>query len=132
MPIPNASFGTVVTCMDGRIQLCVNRYLVQRWGVEFIDTVTEAGPDRIVAEGSPRELLDSILERVKISVERHGSRHLALIGHDDCAGNPCDEATHRLLIRNGMRRLADRFPGTTVVGLWVGVDGSVSEITLDE
>ncbi len=132
MPISNSSFGTVVTCMDGRIQLCVNRYLVERWGVEFIDTVTEAGPDRIVAEGIPRKSMDSILERVTISVERHGSRHIAVVGHDDCAGNPCNEATHRLLIRNGLQRLAARFPGTTVIGLWVGIDGSISEVGVPE
>ena len=32
-------------------------------------------------------------DRVGISVDGHGSRVVALVGHDDCAGNPVDKAT---------------------------------------
>ena len=122
------SFGTVVNCMDGRVQTQVNRYLRDLWGVEWVDTITEPGPDRILGEGEPRHLLGSILDRVAISVEKHGSRHIALVAHHDCAGNPCDPATHLELVHRGLRLLEHHFPGTTVLGLWVGPDWTVQEI----
>ena len=121
-------FGTVVNCMDGRVQLPVNAWLRERWGVDFVDTVTEAGPDGILGGAGPEELLDSILDRVAISVHKHGSRHLALVAHHDCAGNPCDRETHLELVRKGLHLLERRFPEAEVVGLWVGHAWTVEEI----
>jgi hypothetical protein len=38
--------------MDGRVQLPVIDYLRKRFGVEHVDSVIEAGPNLILAEGS--------------------------------------------------------------------------------
>ena len=38
------SFCTVISCIDGRVQLPVITYLQNRFGVKFVDNVTEAGP----------------------------------------------------------------------------------------
>ncbi|HOP76783.1 MAG TPA: hypothetical protein PLD05_04790 [Thermogutta sp.] len=39
------SFATVVNCMDGRTQGPVISYLKERFGVDYVDNSTEAGPD---------------------------------------------------------------------------------------
>ena len=82
------SFGTAINCMDGRTQLPVNVYLKQQLEVEYIDTVTEPGPVRILAEEPESALAASILNRVRISTGKHGSQCVAIVAHHDCAGNP--------------------------------------------
>lgn len=85
------TFATAINCMDGRTQLPVNEYLRNRFKVGYIDTVTEPGPINILAENAPKELVESIKTRVDISVNKHGSKVVALVGHHDCAGNPVEK-----------------------------------------
>ena len=44
------SFCTAINCMDGRTQLPVIEFLKDKFGVEFVDTITEPGPVRILAD----------------------------------------------------------------------------------
>jgi hypothetical protein len=43
------TFCTVVNCIDGRVQLPVIEFLKNRFGVDFVDCITEAAPVRILA-----------------------------------------------------------------------------------
>jgi len=45
-------FCTVINCIDGRIQLPVIEYLKIRFNVEYVDTITEAGPNLILSENT--------------------------------------------------------------------------------
>ena len=38
------SFGTVIDCMEGRVQTPVNNYLSGRFGVNYVDVISAAGP----------------------------------------------------------------------------------------
>ncbi|RKX75878.1 MAG: hypothetical protein DRP87_13470 [Spirochaetes bacterium] len=54
-------FCTVVNFMDGRVQLAVIKYLQRRFDVDYVDTITEPGPNLILAHrnygmGSPLSL----------------------------------------------------------------------------
>jgi carbonic anhydrase len=113
------SFCTTINCMDGRVQLPVIRYLQERLGVEYVDSITAAGPVRTLAEGTGEQVIERILRRVRISVEKHGSRHVAVVAHWDCAGNPEPEATQREQLRRAVDLVARSFPEITVKGLWV-------------
>jgi len=112
-------FCTAINCMDGRTQLPVNEFLRRRFDAEFVDTVTEPGPNRILAERADAALVDSIVKRVEISVRKHLSGGIAVVGHHDCAGNPADEAAQQAQTREAAAFLAQRFPGAQVIGLWV-------------
>ncbi|MCK4916316.1 MAG: hypothetical protein KAS89_09095, partial [Candidatus Eisenbacteria sp.] len=79
------SFCTVVNCMDGRVQLPVIRYLQNRFKVLYVDSVTEAGPVRSLAKPADETVSQSILRRVAVS-RKHGSKVVAVVAHDDCAG----------------------------------------------
>jgi len=115
-------FVTVVACMDGRIQLPVNEWLRNRCQAKFVDTITEAGPDRIMAEKvSPN--LESIKQRVMISVERHGSETIALVAHGDCAGNPVSREEHLDHLKRGLEVLRSWELNAELLGLWVDPDG---------
>ena len=81
-------FCTAINCMDGRVQIPVIQYLKDRFDADYVDAVTEPGPNRILAEDADTRIRQSIDRRVGISVEGHGSVGIAVVGHHDCAGNP--------------------------------------------
>jgi len=122
------SFCTSIHCMDGRIQGPLAEYLKQGYGVDYVDTITESGPCRILAEKRDEALVRSILARTAISVDKHGSRLIAVSGHYDCAGNPCDEATQKDQVRQSIRLLAGIYPDAQLIGLWVDSNWRVHEV----
>lgn len=84
----HGTFATAINCMDGRVQTAVKDYMQKNYGVDFVDAITEPGPVKILAENSPKELIEDIKTCIGISVEKHGSKVIAIVGHHDCAGNP--------------------------------------------
>lgn len=114
--------------MDGRTQIAVNEWLRQRYDADFVDTITEPGPDKVLAELDDTRTVASIRHRLAISVEKHGSRVVAIVGHHDCAGNPVDRAEHlRQLAAAAETVKTWGFP-VTVVRLWLGEDWRVEPL----
>ena len=122
------SFCTAINCMDGRTQLPVNTYLREKLNVEFVDTVTEPGPVKILGEAPESELTRSILNRVDISTGKHGSRCIALVAHTDCGGNPAPKDAQMGQLDAAVKLLKGRYPNVRVLGLWVDESWTVSEI----
>ncbi|MBC7345036.1 MAG: hypothetical protein H5U03_06435, partial [Clostridia bacterium] len=86
-------FAATINCMDGRTQLPVINYVKDKYGVDYVDVITEPGPNKLLAERGDEALLASIRRRLEISVLKHGSRHVVIVGHHDCAGNPVEKET---------------------------------------
>ena len=122
------TFCTAISCMDGRIQLPVIRYLKKRFNTEYVDMITEAGPNRILAEQDEQRTIESIVFRMNISVNNHQSRGIAVIGHHDCAGNPTDKDTQLAQIRKSIHFLKEKVDGMVLIGLWVDENWQVSEV----
>ncbi len=123
------SFCTVINCMDGRVQLPVIEYLKSRFGVIYVDSVTEAGPVKILAEQADSDILRSILKRIDISVKKHNSCAISIVAHYDCAGNPIEKDQQLKQLEKAMEFIASKYPGIEVIGLWVDENWSVSEIS---
>jgi len=121
-------FVTTVNCMDGRVQLPVINYLCERFDVPYVDSITEAGPVRVLAEEGELPEKASILRRVDISVRKHGSKVIAVAAHGDCTGNPADDETQREQLETSVALIAGSFPGTKVLGLWLDAEWSVREL----
>lgn len=121
-------FCTVINCMDGRVQLPVINYLRERFEAAYVDTITEPGPNRILALRDDPELVRSILARVGISLQKHFSVGIAVAGHHDCAGNPASREEQCLHLRDAMRFLRRQHPGIPVIALWVEENRHVQEI----
>ena len=51
-------FATAVNCMDGRVQKPVIEYLQKSFGVDYVDMVTEPGPNKILAEGKDINIIE--------------------------------------------------------------------------
>lgn len=89
------TFFTSVGCMDGRVQKPVTEYGQGKYHVLFADTITEAGLVGLLSNNPSQELLDSIKQKVLISVEKHHSKGIIVHGHQNCAGNPVEDSQHK-------------------------------------
>lgn len=123
-----STFCTAINCMDGRIQIPVIQYLKQRFNADYVDVVSEPGPNGILAEGSDHATVRSIERRVGISVEHHHSVGIAIVGHHDCAGNPAPPDVQSENTTAAVRYIRDRFQRVPVIGLWVNENWQVVEI----
>ena len=124
-------FCTAVNCMDGRAQDPVNDYMKKRFDAEYVDVITEPGPNRILAEGDRADLAESIFARIEISVSCHESVGIAVAGHHDCAGNPASMEAQAAHVREAIEVVRRRYPDVPVIGLWVDETWAVSEIPED-
>jgi hypothetical protein len=44
-------FAMAIHCIDGRVQIPVIEWLRRQYGMEYIDMITEPGPERLLTEG---------------------------------------------------------------------------------
>ena len=122
------SFGTVVNCMDGRVQGCVADYMKSEYGVKYVDTITEAGPVKLIAEDSEGDKVVSILEKIGISVNCHKSEVITVAAHVDCAGNPVDDDVQKGQVKKSVEFIKSKFGQCEVIGLWIGDDWKAEKI----
>jgi len=122
------TFSTALNCMDGRVQLPVNNYLQKRFNSEYVDTVTEAGINKALAEFEHNSKVKAILDRVRISVEIHKSNGITIAGHHDCAGNPVTKEEQVKQIKKGVKFLKGKYSNIEIIGLWVDENWEVNEI----
>jgi len=115
-----AKFATAINCMDGRVQLSVAEFIRKKFSVDFVDMITLPGPDRILAEGREKPLIEFINRCLEISLFRHNSEVVAISGHYECGGNPVDEATHIRDIIKAMETITSWSLKVKIIGL--GVD----------
>ena len=125
-------FCTAINCMDGRVQIPVIRYLQKRFDVEYVDMVSEPGPNRVLAEGQDAVAIASIERRVQLSVQRHKSVGIAVIGHHDCAGNPSPAVQQNQDTLGAVLWIRSAFRGIPVIGLWLNESWEVEELQDEE
>ena len=114
--------------MDGRIQEPLMDYLREHYNVKYVDVITEPGPCKILAEKTNKIVINSIIDRVDISIRKHKSKLIAISGHYDCAGNPCDEETQKNQIRESMKYCKNMYPKTQIIGLWVNNEWKINNV----
>ncbi len=109
-------FATSVSCMDGRIQIPLTNWIKENFSVDYVDTITEPGIDKQVADNTD---LESIKNKVGISINKHESELIVVSGHYDCAGNPVSNEEHITQIKKGIEVISSWNLGVKVVGVWV-------------
>jgi carbonic anhydrase len=112
------TFGTAINCMDGRVQEPVISWMKVRYGLDYVDMITEPGPVRLMAEADP-VAIESIKRRVLISIEKHHSKVIAVAGHHDCAGNPVPKEQQKDQIKKSIELLKSWNLNAKLVGLYV-------------
>ncbi|MDM8534258.1 hypothetical protein QUF55_06070 [Clostridiaceae bacterium HSG29] len=124
----HGSFVTTVNCMDGRVQIPVNEYLINKYKADYVDTITEAGPNKILAENINEVLVDSIKNRLETSIYKHKSNVIAMVGHYDCGGNPAEKEEQIIQIKDSMKLLKTWFKDVEIIGIWVDKNWKVNEL----
>ncbi|MCK4433369.1 MAG: hypothetical protein KAV48_05485, partial [Methanomicrobia archaeon] len=72
--------------------------------------------------------IETIKRRVEISVNKHASEIIAIVGHYDCAGNPVDRDTQIKQIRSAIRIVESWNFNVQIIGLWVDENWKVHKI----
>ena len=121
------TFAAAINCMDGRVQIPVIEWLKRQYGVDYVDMITEPGPERLLAEGKDQTAIESIKKRLGISINCHDSSLVAIVGHRDCAGNPADEETQLEQILTAIKTIESWNSGIQVIGLRVDEKWEVQE-----
>lgn len=122
------TFACAINCMDGRVQDAVKNYMKKEYGVDWIDMITEPGPDKILAEHTDTPVIEDLKKRIDISVNKHGSKVVAIAGHFGCAGNPVDREKHESDLREAKKVVESFGFNIEVVLLWVDDGWQTAEV----
>ncbi len=120
-------FACAVNCMDGRIQDAVKSYMKEHYNVEYVDMVTEAGVNKVLAENTDTAMIENIKKRVGVSTHHHGTTAVAVVGHFGCAGNPVEKAEHIKHLHEAKKTIESFGLDVQVVPLWVDGDWKTVE-----
>lgn len=121
-------FVTAVNCMDGRVQLPVIEWLKRKYRADYVDMVTEPGPIKILTEKRFSLEATLIKSKLEISVKKHGSKLIAIVGHFDCAGDPVDKEVQLGQIKGAMETIVSWGLNAKLIGLWVDEHGQVQKV----
>jgi len=121
-------FGTAINCIDGRTMQPVIDYIKQNYAVEIVDMITFPGADGIFSNEQRLAEASLAKDSVSISINKHNSRIIAVVGHYDCAGNPGDKDYHYAQIRKALLELSSwNILTTKIIGLYVNDNWQVEE-----
>jgi hypothetical protein len=73
-------------------------------------------------------IVNSIISRIDLSIQKHSSDGIALVGHYDCEANPSKKEEQISHIQESIIFLKKRFPNVEIIGLWVDQNLRVYEI----
>lgn len=123
----SGKYATAINCIDGRVQRPVAEWIRIRYAVDFVDTVTQPGPEGALTNGSPT-IIDAMRQNVGVSVSAHQSRLIAVVAHHDCAGNPVSDEEHKAQVQLACEEVARWGYPAEIIGLWVTEWGQVEEV----
>jgi hypothetical protein len=120
-------FALAITCIDGRVQRPVVDYIRRTYGVDYVDLITEPGPEWALTDPTRAGVQAAIQRNARFSVKGHDAELVAVTAHDDCLGNKADPEKRLAQLRTAQQVLAGWGLGVDVLGLWVHLDGKVEE-----
>lgn len=124
----NFKFGTAINCIDGRTQEPVIDFMKQKYGIDGVDMVTFPGVDGVVSSLGNFNTIALIRNAVSISIEKHGSRIIAVVGHFDCAGNPGNREHHFAHIGKAVQQVSSWNFDVEIIGLYVNDKWQIEEV----
>jgi carbonic anhydrase len=131
-PRGTSTFACAINCMDGRVQDAVKNYMQENYGVDYVDMVTEPGPNKILADASTSSaqanlIIENIKKRVEVSTHHHGSKVIAIVGHFGCAGNPTEKEEQIEHLKKAEKVVKDFGFDAEIILLWVDGDWTTVE-----
>jgi hypothetical protein len=111
-------FATAINCIDGRVQVPVLDWIKFHLNVDFVDLITEPGPDKALISGS-ETTYNSIYKKATLSIKTLGSQSISIVAHDDCRANPITKEKHIEMILECVEIMKKWRVGVRILGLWV-------------
>lgn len=121
-------FVTLVACMDGRIQLSSNKYMQKKYKALYVDTITEAGPCKIISDYRNMNTIENIKARLDLSINTHQSKAIGVVGHFDCAAIQDSDNLQKQLIVSTAKIIKNWYPDIEVIALWANENFEISEL----
>lgn len=123
----HGTFGTAINCMDGRVQIPLINWIKQHYNVDYVDVITEPGPEKILNMGAG--IPESIKVKSLISVKAHGSDLIVIAAHHDCAGHQVTKDEHCAKVRGAIQVVRSwNLPVAQIVGVWIDENWKVDLI----
>ena len=92
--------------------------------------ITELGPVKFFTKERRKEKsLINIIEKIKLSLEKHKSVYIVIVAHSDCAGNPVSKEIQIEQLKYSIRELDSLFKTIHVSGLWIDKNWEVFPIS---
>lgn len=113
------TFFTVIGCMDGRVQDPVAKFGREKFGAMFADTITEAGLVGLLQSSLSDEFVSNLKKKIIVSIGKHHSKGIIVHGHQDCAGNPVPDETHKEHVKKAAQFVRKLAPDTEIIPLFV-------------
>jgi len=118
-------FATSISCIDGRIQIPLAKWIKENYSVDYVDAITEPGVDKNIKKDS---VIESIKMKANISIHAHKSELIVFSGHYECAANPVSSEEHIEFIKKGVEAISSWNLGAKVVGVWVDDSWNVNAV----
>ncbi len=123
----SGKFGTAINCIDGRTQAPVSDWIKENHSVDYVDTITEPGCDKVLLEVD-YDKIEHIKSKLLISIKAHNSSLIVIAGHHDCAGNPVSKEEHLTQIKKSINIIKSwNFP-VKVLGVWVNDQWKIEQV----
>ena len=121
-------FGTAINCIDARTQEPVIDFMKQKFNIDGVDMVTFPGVDGIISSEKNSHEIALIRNAVSISIQKHLSSIIAVVGHFDCAANPGNREHHYAHVRKAVEELSSWNLHAQVFGLYVNEERQIEEV----
>ena len=118
-------FATSVSCIDGRIQIPLAKWIKENYSVDYVDAITEPGVDKNITRDS---ITDSIKTKANISIKAHKSELIVFSGHYNCAANPVSDEEHIEMIKKGVEVISSWNLGVKVIGVYIDDSWNVNPV----
>ena len=115
----NKKFATAINCIDGRTQEPVINYIKNGYDINYIDMITEPGPNKILAENTDIVTMESLKNKIGISIEKHSSELIAIAGHYDCAANAVDDNIQKDQLKKAKGIVSSWGFDVEIIALWL-------------
>ena len=113
-------FATAINCIDGRVQKPVAEFIQKSFSVDYVDMITEPGPNKILSEMKDVSIVEFLKKKVEVSIEKHNSQIIAVAAHYDCAGNPENEGVQKEQLQKAVSVITSwGFPVKKIIALWL-------------
>jgi hypothetical protein len=126
------SFTAAISCIDGRVHLPLISYMQDRFDAQYVDLITEPGVVAVLSAEPDSQRSAFIFSKVDVSVTKHAPKAIAIVAHDDCAGNPVSKSDQMKQLANCYKTLRARYPKENLFALWVDGDWKVHEVPMTD